>query len=227
MPNFIRPIWIAIRATLVIAVICGILYPLVITGIAQVAFHNQANGSLISKNGQVVGSSLIGQCFFITKDGQYQTIKYQYKGASYILYEVDQRYFQSRAQDDILVGDSPCDAELSEGSNLGPSSQKLLDWIAAYASYLHSLGIAVNSNGTDAPVPVDLVTGDFAGFDPDISEASALVQVNMVARARNISASGLTSYIENHVQGRSLWLYGEPVINVLDLNMALNDGAAS
>ena len=109
----------------------------------------------------------------------------------------------------------PCNAANSTGSNLGPSNPLLLETTkAAVAAYVAA--------GVSAPVPIDLVTSDFTGFDPDISEAAALAQVNMVATARGLNAAKLTSLVESQVQGRILWVFGEPVVNVLQLNLALD-----
>jgi K+-transporting ATPase ATPase C chain len=98
--------------------------------------------------------------------------------------------------------------------------------VTEYTAYLHSLGVAKNPDGTDAPMPVDLVTGDFTGFDPDISEAAALAQVSMVATARHLDATRLRQVVEDHLSGRSLGIFGSPYINVLQLNLALDNGAA-
>ena len=230
--KFPRELLIAIRLTLVLAVVTGIVYPLVLTGIAQGLFHDKANGSLVTdKNGQVYGSSLIGQCFYKTekdKNGNlvYSTTK---DPEGNVVFVVDQRYFQSRPSFTLDAATGlplPCNAANSVGSNLGPSNQVLVTRAKGYTEYLHSLGIAKNADGTDAPMPVDLVTGDFTGFDPDISEAAALAQVDMVARARNLDAGRVHQVVESHLDGRVLGVFGEQHINVLALNKALDDGAA-
>ncbi|HXA27810.1 MAG TPA: potassium-transporting ATPase subunit C [Candidatus Angelobacter sp.] len=227
-----RELLTAIRLTLVLAVLTGILYPLAMTGIAQGLFRDKANGSLVTdKNGQVIGSSLIGQCFYKTekdKNGNlvYSTTK---DPEGNVVFVVDQRYFQSRPSFtvDAATGNPlPCNAQNSTGSNLGPSNQALITRVKGYTEYLHSLGVAKNPDGTDAPIPVDLVTGDFTGFDPDITEAAALVQVDMVAKARSLDAGKLRALVEQHVDGRSLGVFGEPHVNVLSLNQALDSGAA-
>jgi K+-transporting ATPase ATPase C chain len=229
--NWSREVLIAIRLTLVLAAITGIVYPLAMTGIAQGLFHDKANGSLITgSNGTVVGSSLIGQCFYKTekdKDGNvvYSTVK-DAQGNTF--FAVDTRYFQSRPSFTVDSGGNPlpCNAQNSVGSNLGPSNQALTTRVTAYTAYLHSLGIARNADGSDAPMPVDLVTGDFTGFDPDISESAALAQVDMVATARHLDAAKVRAAVAQHLDGRVLGVFGEPHVNVLSLNMALDNGAA-
>jgi K+-transporting ATPase ATPase C chain len=184
----------AIRITLVFGLIGGVIYPLVITGVSQVVFHDQANGSLIVVNGQVVGSSLIGQNF--TAD----------------------RYFQGRPS----ATATPYDASNSAGSNLGPSNPILINRIASGArAYRQANGLDPN-----APVPVDAVTTDFSGFDPDVTEANALLQVHRVALARGLTDARVRAVVENHLHGRILWVFGEPYINVLEVNLALDRGEA-
>jgi len=191
----------AIRITLVFGLIGGIMYPLAITGISQIAFHDQANGSLIIVNGQVVGSSLIGQSFTADK------------------------YFQGRpsATVDAATGSpKPYAADNSAGSNLGPSNPVLINRVASSArSYRQANGLDAN-----APVPVDAVTTDFSGFDPDITEANALLQVDRVAGARGLDRARVKAMVEKHVHGRILWIFGEPHVNVLEVNMALDRGEA-
>lgn len=182
----------AIRLTLVFAVVTGLVYGIGMTGIAQVLFHDQANGSLIMVNGQVVGSSLIGQSFSADK------------------------YFQGRWSANNY------DPSNSYGSNLGPSNQALTDRVASAArAYRKANGLPDN-----APVPVDAVTGDFSGFDPNISEANALDQVNRVAQARNVDPAKVRALVEKYKHGRILWIFGEEYVNVLEVNLALDRGEA-
>jgi K+-transporting ATPase ATPase C chain len=184
----------AIRMTLVFGLVTGIIYPLVFTGLGQVLFHDAASGSLVTVNGQVVGSQLIGQEF--TSD----------------------RYFHGRPS----ATTPPYAADNSAGSNLGPTNPVLIDRVASGArSYRNENGL-----GANAPVPVDAVTTDFTGFDPDISEANALLQVNRVAQARTLDPARVRALIEKYVQGRVLWIFGEPYVNVLQVNMALDAGEA-
>lgn len=196
-----REIVQAIRLTIVFALFTGLVYGLGMTGLIQVIFNDQANGSLIVKNGQVVGSKLIGQEF--TSD----------------------KYFHGRpsATVDPATGKpKPYAAENSAGSNLGPSNQVLIDRVASSVRAIRS----ENGLAPDAQVPVDLVTTDFSGFDPDITEASALLQVNRVAQVRNLDPAKVHALVEKYVHGRVLWIFGEPYVNVLELNMALDAGEA-
>jgi K+-transporting ATPase ATPase C chain len=240
--KLVRELWRGARITLLVTLVCGIVYPLVMTGISQLAFHDQANGSLITDaKGNVVGSSLIGQCYYkTTKDSTgnvtYLTVKD--KSGNDMYFAVDPRYFQSRplwlfasttnpdGSSTTSLVQPACNAAASTGSNLGPGNSILITHVTEYTTYLHSLGVAKNPDGTDAPMPVDLVTGDFTGFDPDISEAAALAQVSMVATARHLDATRLRQVVEDHLNGRSLGIFGSPYINVLQLNLALDNGAA-
>jgi K+-transporting ATPase ATPase C chain len=191
----------SLRLTLVIAAVTGLVYPLVITGIAQVLFHDQANGSLVTKNGQVVGSRLIGQQF--TSD----------------------RYFHGRPSATLNASTGkpqPYAADNSAGSNYAASNQVLIDRVTKDVRAVRQQ----NGLAADAQVPADLVTTDFSGFDPDVSEASALLQVDRVAKARNLDAARVRALVEHHLQGRVLWVFGEPHVNVLDVNMALDGGEA-
>ncbi len=192
----------AARLTLAVALVTGLIYPLVITGISQVVFHDQANGSLIVKNGQLVGSRLIGQNF------------------------TDPRYFFGRPSATTNVTDAtksdPYNAQNSAGSNLAPSNKVLIDRVSKAVAQIRK----ENNLPADSTVPVDLVTTDFSGFDPDITEAGALTQVNHVATARNLDPAKVRALIEKYVQGRILGVFGEPHVNVLALDMALDAGEA-
>lgn len=228
--NLPREFLIALRFTVVLAAITGLLYPLAMTGVAQGLFRDSANGSLVTgAHGQVIGSSLIGQCFYRTttaKDGStvYVTTK---DDQGNVIFAVDPRWFQGRPSFTLDAGGNPlpCNAANSTGSNLAPSNPVLVSRVKGYTDYLHSLGVAKNPDGSDAPMPVDLVTGDFTGFDPDISEAAALVQVDMVAKARGLDPAALRALVEQHVDGRVLGVFGEPHVNVLSLDMALDHAA--
>ncbi|HEV3095811.1 MAG TPA: K(+)-transporting ATPase subunit C [Candidatus Dormibacteraeota bacterium] len=192
----------SIRLTLVVAVVTGLIYPLAITGISQVVFHDQANGSLITKNGQVIGSKLIGQNF------------------------TDPKYFFGRPSATVSITDAtksdPYNAQNSTGSNLAPSNKALIDRVSKAVAQIRK----ENNLPADSMVPVDLVTTDFSGFDPDITEAGALTQVNHVAIARNLDPAKVRALVEKYVQGRVLGVFGEPHVNVLALNMALDNGEA-
>jgi K+-transporting ATPase ATPase C chain len=184
----------AIRLTLVFAVVTGLVYGLVLTGVFQVIFPSQASGSLITKNGQVVGSQLIGQEF------------------------KSEKYFHGR----FSATATPYAADNSAGSNLGPNNQVLIDRVASSARTART----DNGLALDAQVPVDLVTADFSGLDPDVSEASALLQVDRVAKARGLDPTKVRALVEKYVSGRILWVFGEPHVSVLELNMALDAGEA-
>jgi potassium-transporting ATPase KdpC subunit len=190
----------ALRVTLVVFVITGLIYPFVMTGLAQGLFHSQANGGLITKNGQVVGSTLIGQYF------------------------TSPRYFQGRPSATTNLNNSsqsqPYNAANSAGSNLAPSNPALINRVKAEEKLIRKQdGLAPN-----ATVPVDAVTTSFSGVDPDISEAYALLQVNRVAKARGLSPAAVRALVENNVQGRVLFFFGSPSVNVLQLNMDLDAG---
>ena len=191
----------AIRLTLVFAVVTGLVYSLAMTGVAQLLFPSQANGSLITKNGQVVGSALIGQEF--TSD----------------------QYFHGRpsATNGASTGTpQPYAADNSAGSNLGPNNKALVDRVSQDAAAVRQ----ANGMGPNDQVPVDLVTTDFSGFDPDVSEAAVLLQVHRIAQARGLDETKLRTLVEKYVQGRVLWVFGEPYVNVLQLNLALDAGEA-
>jgi potassium-transporting ATPase KdpC subunit len=190
----------SLRLTLVFALVTGLAYSLLMTGIIQVIFPTQANGTLVTRNGQAVGSSLIGQQF--TSD----------------------KYFHGRpsATSDASSGKPrPYAADNSAGSNLAPSNQALIDRVSKDSATDRQLD-TIPALG----VPVDLVTTDFSGIDPDITEAAALVQVDRVTAARGLDAAKVRALVERHVAGRILWLFGEPHVNVLSLNIALDAGAA-
>jgi potassium-transporting ATPase KdpC subunit len=207
MGNLPKQLLIGLRLTLFVAAL-ALVYTFVITGISQVAFNSQANGSLVTVDGKVVGSTMIGQSCpqeTFAKDGSLKIT-------------INPKYFQGRLSYTYNASTAalePCNAANSAGSNLGPSNPLLQENTKnAVAAY--------EAAGVSAPVPIDLVTSDFTGFDPDISEAAALAQVNMVAGARNLDPSKLHNLVESEVQGRILWVFGEPVVNVLQLNLALD-----
>lgn len=256
MKNLLRETGRSVLLTLLFVVVCCIAYPLVVTGVAQVAFHDKANGSLVTDgHGNVTGSTLIGQCWYKTSTDAQGNVTFktvQDQNGDDLYFEVDPQYFQGRPlwlwvnpkdtngnpvldkagnplqqlPQPAAGTSSVCNPSASGGSNLGPNNPTLINAVTAYTKYLHSLGVARNADGTDAPMPVDLVTGDFTGFDPDISEAAALAQVGMVANARHLDPAKVRLVVENHVEGRSLGIFGSPAVNVLALNQDLMNGAA-
>ena len=185
--NITRNLVAAVLMTIVTTLILGIVYPLVITGIAQVAFPDKANGQLIKRNGKVVGSRIIGQGF--SSPG----------------------YFHSRPS----AAGMGYDAANSAGSNLGPTNKKLVDAVKA------NVGAARKEN-PGAPVPIDLVTTSASGFDPHITPASADFQVPRIARERGMSEADVSRLVAAHTEGRQLGFFGEPRVNVLELNLALD-----
>jgi potassium-transporting ATPase KdpC subunit len=185
-----KEIVIAIRVTLVTLVVTGLLYPLMMTGLAQAMFPGKANGSLVrDEKGTVVGSEIIGQNF--TNPG----------------------YLQGRPS----AAGNGYDATSSGGSNLGPTSKKLRDRVAGDVERLRK-------ENPDAPLPIpdDLVTTSASGLDPDLSPAAAFWQVTRIARARQVTPDRISAVIQGRVEGRDLGIFGEPRVNVLALNLALD-----
>jgi potassium-transporting ATPase KdpC subunit len=192
----IRP---AIVMIVLMTVITGLVYPLGMTGIAQLLFPHQANGSLIEKDGKVIGSELIGQSF---TDAKY------FHGRPSATTETD-------PHDSSKTIPVPYAADNSAGSNLGPTSKALVDRVKGDVKTLQ-----VENPGT--PVPVDLVTTSASGLDPDITPAGALFQVPRIAKARGLPEAAVKKLVDANVNGRTLGLLGEPRVNVLALNLALD-----
>jgi K+-transporting ATPase ATPase C chain len=191
----IRP---AIVMIALMTAITGVAYPYAVTGVAKVLFPHQAEGSLIEKDGKVIGSSLIGQNF--TGD-QY------FHGRPSATTDAD-------PNDPTKTVPVPYKADASTGSNYGPTSQALIDRVKG--------DVATLKGGTDAPVPVDLVTASASGLDPDVTPAGALFQAERVAKARNLPVAQVKDLIAAHVEGRTGGVLGEPYVNVLELNLALD-----
>ena len=192
----IRP---AIVFVVALTIITGLAYPLAITGIAEVVFPRQAQGSLIEKNGKVIGSALIGQ--------QFSTDKY-FHGRPSATNAPDPK-------DATKTIDAPYNAANSMGSNLGPTSKALAERMKSDVEKL-------KAENPKAPVPVDLVTASGSGLDPDISPDAAYFQVPRVARARGLAEDRIRGLVESQTRGRWFGLLGEPRVNVLELNLALD-----
>jgi K+-transporting ATPase ATPase C chain len=190
--NILQQTRTAIVMVVVLTVLTGILYPLAITGIAQVIFPRQANGSLVvDGSGTVVGSAIIAQQF--SKPG----------------------YFHPRPS---AAGQNGYDPTSSGGTNLGPTNPKLIQDVQSRTQAYRQ----ENDLSPDTPVPVDAVTTSGSGLDPDISIANALLQAPRVAKARGLAVDQVRGLVEQHVQGRTLRILGEPRVNVLELNLALD-----
>ena len=180
----------AIVLLLLLTAITGLAYPFAVTGLAQVLFPRQANGSVVMRDGKPVGSALIGQSF------------------------TDPKYFWGRPS---ATAPQPYNGSASGGSNLGPTNPALTD---AVKQRIAALRAADPDN--HAPVPVDLVTASGSGLDPDISPAAALYQADRVARVRGLPRTEVLSLVDRYTRGRQFGLLGEPCVNVLELNLALD-----
>jgi K+-transporting ATPase ATPase C chain len=185
--NLVRNLVVAVLMTVVTTLLLGVVYPLAITAVAQVAFPDKANGQLIERNGVVVGSRLIGQGF------------------------AGPGYFHSRPSATAV----PYDAANSAGSNYGPTNKKLIEAVKANVE-------AARKENPTAPVPIDLVTTSASGLDPHITPAAADFQVPRVARERGVSEAVVRQAVAAHAEGRQLGFFGEPRINVLELNLSLD-----
>ena len=196
MSKEIRP---AIVLVIALTLITGLIYPLAMTGIAGVIFPYQAQGSLIEKDGKVIGSALIGQLF------------------------TDDKYFHGRPsatntpdpKDSTKTIDAPYNAANSVGSNLAPTNKTLIERVKGEVENL-------KKENASAQVPIDLVTASGSGLDPDISPEAAYFQVPRVAKARNLPEGRVRALVEGQIEGRTLGLLGEPRVNVLKLNLALD-----
>jgi potassium-transporting ATPase KdpC subunit len=186
--NIPKNLLTAVLMTIVTTLLLGIVYPLVVTGLAQALFPDKANGQLIQRNGTIIGSRIIGQAF--SSPG----------------------YFRSRPS----AAGAGYDAANSAGTNLGPTNKKLSDSVKAAVE-------AAKQENPSSPVPIDLVTSSASGLDPHISPAAAAFQVPRVARERRVPEAEIKRLVDAHTLGRQLGFLGEPVVNVLELNLALDE----
>ena len=190
-----RALLIAIRMTIVLTILTGLIYPIAMVAIAHAIFPWQSNGSIATRHGQVVGSAIIGQNFAAA------------------------RYFHSRPS---AAGNNGYDASGSSGSNLGPTNKTLIDTVRKRLKD----ELETDSGVTAAQVPIDLVTASGSGLDPEISPAAAEIQIARVAKARGLSQDVVEQLVQQNPRGRWLGIVGEPGVNVLMLNLALDDAAA-
>jgi len=203
LPNIVRQHIAALRLLLVFTVLTGIIYPVFMWGIAQVAFKNQANGSMVSYHGRVVGSSLLCQEFVDAKGNPLP------------------QYFQPRPSDAIVSGaknDYGCDPLYSSASNLGPNNPVLVKNIRTEQQQ-----IAKFDHVKISQIPADAVTTSGSGLDPDISPQNADIQVDRIAAARHVSPAAIMALVKQYTQGRTLGFLGEPRVDVLNLNVALDE----
>jgi K+-transporting ATPase ATPase C chain len=185
-------LWVAIKMTLVLTVLTGIVYPVAMVGLAHLFFPAQADGSLLVRNGHVIGSALLGQNFS------------------------SPRYFHGRPS---AAGETGYDAASSSGSNLGPTNKTLIEIVRARASTLREHEPGINHG----QIPIDLVTASGSGLDPEISPAAAEIQIPRIAHARGLSEAAVRLLVRTYTRGRTLGILGEPGVNVLQLNLALDN----
>ena len=206
LPVIIRQHVAGFRTLLVFTAICGFIYPLIMLGIGQAAFHNKANGSLVSYKGQVVGSGLLCQEFVDAKGNPLP------------------QYFQPRPSDAVVSGeknDYGCDPLYSAASNLGPTNQVEIGDIRAAQK-----AISAFDHVPVSQIPPDAVTASGSGLDPDITPANAYIQVDRVAAARHLPVSEVRNLVTQNITGRTLGFLGEPTVNVLTLNIKLDELSA-
>jgi potassium-transporting ATPase KdpC subunit len=185
-------VWVAIKMTLVLTVLTGIVYPVAMVGLAHLFFPAQADGSLLVRNGHVIGSALLAQNFS------------------------SPRYFHGRPS---AAGETGYDAARSSGSNLGPTNKTLIEIVRARASTLREHEPGINHG----QIPIDLVTASGSGLDPEISPAAAEIQIPRIANARGLSEAAVRLLVRTYTRGRTLGILGEPGVNILQLNLALDN----
>ncbi len=207
---------------IIFAVLLGFGYPMLVTGVSQAVFPGKANGSLITRQGAVVGSALIGQQFYepvIGKNGKQEVVK----GVAQT--QPDPRYFQTRPSgtgEPYVTGGTADNAAASAFSNLGPNSKATLAAITANIGTYLALEKPYNPGLTAAKIPVDAVNSSASGIDPDISVANAQIQAHRVAAVRHLALSTVDALLARYTTARSLGFLGEPGVNVLELNLALD-----
>jgi len=189
--NLLKHIYSAVALTIVLTVLVGIIYPFVMTGLSELLFKEKARGSLIEREGKVIGSRLIGQPF---------------KGAG---------YFHSRPS----AAGSGYDAAASGGTNLGPTSKQLFE------EQVRGRAKQLRAESVNTQIPVDLITSSGSGLDPHISPAAAEFQIPRVARERRMSEDEVRQFVRKHTEGRQFGILGEPRVNVLELNLALDEAS--
>jgi K+-transporting ATPase ATPase C chain len=202
LPSIVRQHIAGLRLLLVFTVLTGIVYPVVMWGIAQVAFNHQANGSLVSFHGRVVGSSLLCQEFTGAKGNPLP------------------QYFQPRPSAAVVSGaknDYGCDPLFSSASNYGPNNPALITLVKQRLAQISAF-----DHVPESQIPSDAVTASGSGLDPDISPQNAAIQVNRVAAARHVRTAAIRALVSQYTQGRTLGFLGEPRVNVLNLNIALD-----
>ncbi|MEV5679142.1 MULTISPECIES: potassium-transporting ATPase subunit C [unclassified Streptomyces] len=202
-----------LRALLVLTLVCGVIYPLAVTGVAQALFPGKANGSEVTSNGKVVGSSLIGQRYDLPlKDGQETA-------------EPDLKWFQPRPSNGL--GSNSVNTQykliLSGATNRSGDNEELIDWVTAAKAAVVKDNSVPGHRVDPADVPADAVTSSGSGLDPDISPAYAELQIRRVAEKNHLDVNQVEKLVEDHTDGRILGFMGEPRVNVLQLNIALKD----
>ncbi|WP_328979893.1 potassium-transporting ATPase subunit C [Streptomyces canus] len=214
--NTVRLLWAGLRALLVLTLVTGVIYPLVVTGIAQGLFSDQANGSEIKSDGKVVGSSLIGQSYNLPlKKGQETP-------------EPDLKWFQGRPQNGL--GSNSVNTQykliLSGATNRSADNKDLIDWVTAAKKAVIEDNSVNGYTVKPADVPADAVTSSGSGLDPDISPQYADIQVHRIAEKNGLSLAQVQKLVDDHTESRTLGFIGEPRVNVLELNIALKELAA-
>ncbi|MEU8951261.1 potassium-transporting ATPase subunit C [Streptomyces sp. NPDC048489] len=209
--NTARLLWAGLRALLVLTVVCGVIYPLAVTGVGQALFHDKANGSEISAGGKVVGSSLIGQSYNLPlKKGQETP-------------EPDLKWFQGRPANGLGTNSVNTQYKLilSGATNRAGDNKDLIDWVTAAKKAVVKDNSVNGYTVRPSDVPADAVTSSGSGLDPDISPRYADLQVHRVAEKNGLPVSQVQKLVDRHTEGRTLGFIGEPRVNVLELNIAL------